>query len=120
MISRRNSAFGASTPWKRGFLQDNRFFLAMGLAFNLLLYFAPLTLLMFASGVQTPLAVAGAVNCRPDIAGTAGGLSSSLALVISGSFSILAGFLYAGDFLPIAALIAASAGMSVVTYRMAR
>ncbi|TFG87358.1 MAG: Bcr/CflA family efflux MFS transporter [Chromatiales bacterium] len=81
---------------------------------------APLTLLMYASGVQTPLAVAGAVNCRPDIAGTAGGLSSSLALVISGSFSILAGLLYAGDFLPIAALIAASAGMSAVTYRMAR
>ena len=81
---------------------------------------APLTLLMFASGVQTPLAVAGAVNCRPDIAGTAGGLSSSLALVISGSFSIIAGFLYEGDFLPVAALIAASAGMSVVTCRMTR
>jgi DHA1 family bicyclomycin/chloramphenicol resistance-like MFS transporter len=81
---------------------------------------APLMLLMFAAGVQTPLAVAGAVNCRPDIAGTAGGLSSSMALVISGSFSILAGYLYAGDFLPVAALIAASAGLCVVTYRMAR
>lgn len=81
---------------------------------------APLTLLMYAAGVQTPLAVAGAVNCRPDIAGTAGGLSSSLALVVSGSFSILAGYLYAGDFLPVAALIAASAAMSVVTYRMTR
>lgn len=81
---------------------------------------APLILLMFAAGVQTPLAIAGAVNCRPDIAGTAGGLSSSLALGISGSFSILAGFLYSGDFLPVAALIAASASMSVVTYRMAR
>jgi len=81
---------------------------------------APLTLLMFASGVQTPLAVAEAVNCRPDIAGTAGGLSSSLALVVSGSFSILAGFLYTGDFLPVAALISASAAMSAVTYRMTR
>lgn len=80
----------------------------------------PLTVLMFAAGIQTPLAVGGAVNCRPDIAGTAGGLSSSLALVISGSFSILAGFFYTGDFLPVAALIAASAGMSVVTYRMTR
>jgi len=75
---------------------------------------------MFASGVQTPLAVAEAVNCRPDIAGTAGGLSSSLALVVSGSFSILAGFLYTGDFLPVAALISASAAMSAVTYRMTR
>ncbi|MEO8225004.1 MAG: Bcr/CflA family efflux MFS transporter [Gammaproteobacteria bacterium] len=80
----------------------------------------PLTLLMFAAGIQTPLSVAGAVNCRPDIAGTAAGLSSSLALVLSGSFSIVAGNLYAGDFLPIAALIAASSGMAVVTYRMTR
>ncbi len=80
----------------------------------------PLTLLMFAAGVQTPLSVAGAVNHRQDIAGTAAGLSSSLALVLSGSFSIAAGYLYAGDFLPVAALIAASAAMVGVTYRMTR
>jgi DHA1 family bicyclomycin/chloramphenicol resistance-like MFS transporter len=80
----------------------------------------PLTLLMFAAGIQTPLSVAGAVNCRPDIAGTAAGLSSSLALVLSGSFSILAGTLYRGDFLPVAALIAGSSAMAVVTYRMTR
>ena len=80
----------------------------------------PLTLLMFAAGIQTPLSVAGAVNCRQDIAGTAAGLSSSLALVLSGSFSILSGFLYAGDFLPVAALIAASAAMVAVTYWMTR
>jgi DHA1 family bicyclomycin/chloramphenicol resistance-like MFS transporter len=81
---------------------------------------SPLTLLMFASGIQTPLAVAEAVNCRPDIAGTAGGLSSSLALVVSGSFSIFAGYLYKGDFLPVAALISGSSAMSVATYRMTR
>jgi MFS transporter, DHA1 family, multidrug resistance protein len=81
---------------------------------------APLTLLMFAAGIQTPLSVAGAVNCRPDIAGTAAGLSSSMALVLSGSFSILAGFLYAGDFLPVAALIATSSAMAGVTYWLTR
>jgi DHA1 family bicyclomycin/chloramphenicol resistance-like MFS transporter len=81
---------------------------------------APLTLLMFAAGIQTPLSVAGAVNCRPDIAGTAAGLSSSMALVLSGSFSIMAGFLYAGDFLPVAALIAASSAMAGVTYWLTR
>lgn len=80
----------------------------------------PLTLLMFAAGIQTPLSVAGAVNCRPDIAGTAAGLSSSLGLVLSGSFSIVAGFLYTGDFLPVAALIAASSATAVITYRMTR
>lgn len=81
---------------------------------------APLTLLMFAAGIQTPLSVAGAVNLRPDIAGTAAGLSSSMGLVLSGSFSILAGYLYAGDFLPVAALIAASSSMALVTYWMTR
>lgn len=81
---------------------------------------APLTLLMLAAGIQTPLSVAGAVNCRPDIAGTAAGLSSSMALVLSGSFSILSGYVYAGDFLPVAALIALSSAMTVVTYWMTR
>ncbi|MEO8443411.1 MAG: Bcr/CflA family efflux MFS transporter [Gammaproteobacteria bacterium] len=80
----------------------------------------PLTLLMFAAGIQTPLSVAGAVNCRPDIAGTAAGLSSSLGLVLSGSFSIVAGYLYTGNFLPVAALIAASSATAIVTYRMTR
>ncbi|MEQ1800489.1 MAG: MFS transporter [Gammaproteobacteria bacterium] len=81
---------------------------------------APLTLLMFAAGIQTPLSVAGAVNCRPDIAGTAAGLSSSMALVLSGSFSIVSGYLYSGDFLPVAALIAASSAMAGVTYWLTR
>jgi DHA1 family bicyclomycin/chloramphenicol resistance-like MFS transporter len=80
----------------------------------------PITLLMFAAGIQTPLSVAGAVNCRPDIAGTAAGLSSSLALVLSGSFSILSGYLYTGDFQPVAQLIAGSALMVAVTYWMTR
>lgn len=80
----------------------------------------PLTLLMFGAGIQTPLSVAGAVNCRPDIAGTAAGLSGSMALVLSGSFSILAGYLYAGDFLPVAALIAGSAAMAGLTYWLTR
>ncbi|MEO8225256.1 MAG: hypothetical protein ABI661_10675, partial [Gammaproteobacteria bacterium] len=80
----------------------------------------PLVLLMFAAGIQTPLSVAGAVNCRPDIAGTAAGLSSALGLVLSGSFSIVAGYLYTGDFLPVAALIAASSATALVTYRMTR
>jgi DHA1 family bicyclomycin/chloramphenicol resistance-like MFS transporter len=81
---------------------------------------APLALLMLAAGIQTPLSVAGAVNCRPDIAGTAAGLSSSMALVLSGSFSILAGYLYSGDFLPVATLIAASSAMAGVTYWLTR
>ncbi len=80
----------------------------------------PLGVLMFGSGVQTPLAVTGSVNCRPDIAGTAAGLSSSLALGLSGSFSIVAGYLYAGDFLPVAGLIATLSSMAIITCWMTR
>ncbi|MEZ5566375.1 MAG: Bcr/CflA family efflux MFS transporter [Gammaproteobacteria bacterium] len=62
----------------------------------------PLGVLMYGAGIQTPLAVAGSVNCRPDIAGTAAGLSSSLALVLSGNFSIVpATWQPPGDFLPL-------------------
>lgn len=80
----------------------------------------PLGVLLYGAGIQTPLAVAGSVNCRPDIAGTAAGLSSSLALALSGSFSMVAGYLYAGDFLPVATLIAALSFMAIVTCWMTR
>ena len=80
----------------------------------------PLTLLMFAAGILTPVSVAGAVNCRPDIAGTAAGLSSSVALVVSGSFSMASGYVYTGDFLPVAGLVAASTAMVLVTWWMTR
>lgn len=75
----------------------------------------PLVILMGAAGVQTPLAIAGTVNYRPDISGTASGLSSSLALVASGAFSILSGYIYSGSFGPVALIIAVSATMTAVT-----
>ena len=74
----------------------------------------PLVILMGAAGVQTPLSIAGTVNYRPDISGTASGLSSSLALVVSGAFSILSGYVYSGSFRPVALIIAASASMTAV------
>lgn len=80
----------------------------------------PLGVLMFGSGVQTPLAVAGSVNCEPEVAGTAAGLSSSLALGLSGSFSIVAGYLYTGSFLPVAGLVAILSSLAVVTCWMTR
>jgi DHA1 family bicyclomycin/chloramphenicol resistance-like MFS transporter len=79
----------------------------------------PLLILMGAAGVQTPLAIAGAVNQRPDISGTASGLSSSLALVVGGAFSILSGYVYTGSFMPIAVIIATSATLTLITGRMA-
>ena len=40
--------------------------------------------------------------------------------VISGSFSMVAGYLYAGDFLPVAGLIAVLSCMAIVTCWMTR
>jgi len=80
----------------------------------------PLAGLMLTAGITTPLSTAGTVNHRPDIAGTASGLSSSLALVTSGSFSIIAGQLYDGSFAPVAWMIAASATLSACAWWMTR
>jgi DHA1 family bicyclomycin/chloramphenicol resistance-like MFS transporter len=64
----------------------------------------PLGLLMIAAGGITPGAMAGAVANHPMVAGTASGLSSAMGLVVGGSFSIIAGVMYTGDYQPIALL----------------
>lgn len=79
----------------------------------------PLAVMMLAAGIQTPLVTAGTVNFRPDISGTASGLFSSLALVLSGSFSMIAGMLYAGSFAPVAWLIALTAVATIGAWWMA-
>ena len=77
----------------------------------------PLVLLSGANGVVTPMSMAGAVSCRPQIAGTSSGLSSAIGLSLSGVFTIVAGSVYDGDFTNIAVMMAlvatltASAGL---------
>ncbi|MBW7929705.1 MAG: MFS transporter [Gammaproteobacteria bacterium] len=78
----------------------------------------PLAVMMLMAGIQTPLVTAGTVNYRPDIAGTASGLSSSLGLVLSGSFSIFAGVLYADSFSRVAWLIAVAATGTALAWWM--
>ena len=65
----------------------------------------PLILLMLTSGSATPGAMAGAVRYHPEAAGTAAGLSSALGLMIGGSFTIVSGAVYSGDFTSIALLM---------------
>jgi len=65
----------------------------------------PLGLLMIFAGSGTPVAMTGAVQPHPQMAGTASGLSSAMGLVIGGSFSVLSGALYTGEFLSIGLLI---------------
>ena len=66
---------------------------------------APIFLLMMFSGTTTPGAMAGAIRPHPDMAGTASGLSSATGLVLSGSFTVIAGLLYAGRFQTVAVLM---------------
>ncbi|MCK6370323.1 MAG: hypothetical protein L6Q83_03190 [Gammaproteobacteria bacterium] len=61
----------------------------------------------------------GAVDVSPRLAGTAAGLSSSLALALSGGISILSGTLYDGSFAPVALLMAAAATMTAATSKLA-
>ena len=79
-----------------------------------------LALLTGASGLVIPGSMAGAVSYRPEIAGTSSGLSSALGLVLAGAFSILSGVIYAGDFAPIALVMAAGATLTAVTGWMVR
>ncbi len=65
----------------------------------------PLGILMMLSGAITPGAIAGAVANHPTVAGTASGLSSAIALVVSGAFSVVSGAIYQGSYRPIAMLI---------------
>ena len=86
---------------------------------NLWTLLLPLAILMAASGVIAPLALAGAVNHRPDIAGAGSGLSSSLGLLLTVVFTVLSGLLYQGSAVPIAGLIAVTVIATAVSLVLA-
>lgn len=65
----------------------------------------PMVALIVANGLVTPMAMAGAVNTRPEMAGTSAGLSSSLALLLSGLASVVSGATFSGSFTPVALVI---------------
>ncbi len=75
----------------------------------------PLLGLLATSGLAMPGAVSGAVSYRPDIAGTSSGLSSSLALVLSGAFTVISGAIYDGQFTRTAILIGLCAMLATCT-----
>ena len=87
---------------------------------NMITILLPMTLLMSVAGLVTPGALAGAVNSRPDIAGTSSGLSSAVGIVLGGSFTVIAGFIYDGSFEPIAILIAVAATLTAVSWLLVR
>lgn len=79
----------------------------------------PVGFLMMFAGVVTPGALAGAVRFHPATAGTASGLSSAIGLVIGGGFTIVSGYLYSGEFSPIATLMFAACCLTAAGWWLA-
>ena len=92
--------------------------LSMGV--TLVTVLAPMVVLMSVAGLVTPGSLAGAVNSRPEIAGTSSGLSSAVGIVLGGSFTVMAGFVYQDDFTPVAALICVAATLTGVSWLLVR
>ncbi len=80
----------------------------------------PMVILMSVAGLVTPGSLAGAVNSRPEIAGTSSGLSSAVGIVLGGSFTVMAGFLYKDDFTPVAVLICIAATLTGISWLLVR
>lgn len=72
------------------------------------LFSTALALLMFASGLISPLALSQAVDDHPTLAGVAAGLSSALAMLFSMGGAILTGIFFDGTALPCALLMLAT------------
>lgn len=81
------------------------------------LFMTALSIFTAANGITTPLALAGAVSERPNLAGVAAGLSSAIAMLTSMVFSALTGVLYVGDALAPALLLGAGAVLTAVSAR---
>lgn len=67
---------------------------------NIYALIIPFILATFCTGLICPLALAGSISLFHKRAGTAAGLSSSLGLVLGGSFSLFSGLLYIGTLWP--------------------
>jgi DHA1 family bicyclomycin/chloramphenicol resistance-like MFS transporter len=93
---------------------------AFALAPNLWLFSGSLGLLMVANGVISPLALAGAVDDHPALAGVAAGLSSAVAMLLSMVSAIATGVLYDGTARPCALLMIVACLLAWQAARMAR
>lgn len=93
---------------------------AFALVPNLWLFSGSLGLLMVANGVISPLALAGAVDEHPALAGVAAGLSSAVAMLLSMVSAIATGVLYDGSARPCALLMMVACLIAWQAARMAR
>jgi len=82
-------------------------------------YMLALIVLVAGNGIVAPLSLAGAVSGRPELAGLASGLSSSLAMLTTVAFAAISGALYQGSAAPVAVLMIVGALGAAIAARMA-
>ncbi|MEY2625786.1 MAG: hypothetical protein RL412_1561 [Pseudomonadota bacterium] len=87
---------------------------------NLIWLSGSLALLMIANGILSPLALSGAVDDHPQLAGVAAGLSSSIAMLLSMLSAGLTGWLYDGTARYCAVLMAVAALVCWCSARIAQ
>lgn len=87
---------------------------------SLLLFSGSLGLLMVANGIVSPLALAGAVDDHPELAGVAAGVSSAIAMLLSMVSAIATGVFYDGTARPSALLMIVACLLAWQAARMAR
>lgn len=80
----------------------------------------PFAVLMAAAGGISPGALAGAVNSHPEMAGTSSGLSSAIGILVGCVFTVLTGYLYAGDFISVASMFAVASTLTSLSWVVVR
>ncbi len=80
---------------------------------------AALALLVYANGLVSPLALAGAVGPHPEMAGVAAGFSSSIAMLVSMLCAVVTGIAYDGGAERCAVLMAIACVLAWVSLRAA-
>jgi len=93
---------------------------AFAAAPSLALFSGSLGLLMVANGIISPLALAGAVDEQPELAGVAAGLSSAIAMLLSMVSAIATGVLYDGTAKPCALLMLLACGLAWLSAQLSR
>lgn len=83
---------------------------------SILTIISPLLVLFAFFGLVNPTSMAGAVAHHPDKAGTASGISSSMAMTIGALAAIMASLVYNGHILSLYLPVVISIGLSVLAY----
>jgi DHA1 family bicyclomycin/chloramphenicol resistance-like MFS transporter len=82
--------------------------------------FGPVMLVGVGNGLTLPSATASAISLRPDLAGTASGLTGCLQMLVGGLATLLVGKLQNDTVFPMIAVMSSAAIIALLAYLMAR